>query len=108
MAETQDLVGESLPPAPADQVVQAVNVQVLIQYLRTVVPALLEEQDVLHPSFQDCLSDPAQVEKLRKFISEPQTKAILIQRASVKGEVSCVQSAEPMTHTCFVVTTSRG
>lgn len=88
MTETQDLVGESLPPA--DQVVQAVNVQVLVQYLRSVVPVLLEEQDVLHPSFQECLTDAAQIEKLRKFITEPQTKAILIQRASVKGETETV------------------
>ena len=85
MTETQEPVGESLPSATGDQAVQAVDVQVLVQYLRTVVPALLEEDDVLHPSFKLCLQDSAPLEKLKKFITDPQTKAVLIQRASVKG-----------------------
>lgn len=90
MTETQEPVGESLPPATGDQVAQAVDVQVLVQYLRAVVPALLEEDDSLHPSFKQCLQDATQVEKLRKFITDPQTKAVLIQRASVKGKDSAI------------------
>lgn len=107
MTETQDPVtGESLPPATGDQVAQAVDVQVLVQYLRTVVPALLEEDDVLHPSFKQCLQDPAALDKLKKFICDPQTKAVLIQRASVKGIVSlCVSGDDDSL--LFVLVTQR-
>ena len=99
MTETQEPVGESLPSAtPADQVVQAVEVPVLVQYLTAVVPVLLEEDGKPHPSFLHCLQEAAQIDKLRKFASDPQTKAVMIQRASVKGSLSSALSLEPMTH----------
>ena len=86
MTETQEPVGESLPPAAAEQAVQAVDVQQLLQYLRAVVPALLEEHGALHPSFEQCLQQPVLLDKLRKFASDAQTRCLLVQRASVKGE----------------------
>ena len=88
MTETQEPVGESLPPVISDQVVQAVDVQVLIKYLQVLVPVHLEKDFALHPSFRQCLQDAATIEKLRKFITDPNTDTILIQRASVKGNVS--------------------
>ena len=85
MTETQDPAGDqSMPPAP-DQAVQAVDVRILVNYLMTIVPALLEEDNTLHPSFKQCLEESNNIDKLKKFITDPQTKAILIQRASVKG-----------------------
>lgn len=66
---------------------QAADVSVLKKYLLTVVPPLLEDDGVLHPSLQALLDDPVQQEKLKKFIGEVQVKSLLVQRTSNKGAI---------------------
>lgn len=60
---------------------------VLVGYIRRVVPALLEEDGVILPSFREMLLLDSTLERLKRFISEPHVRAILIQRQVVKGKV---------------------
>lgn len=88
MTETMDpssVAGDPSLPPNVEQTVQAVDVSVLIDYLKRIVPALMEEDNVLRKSFRQLIEDPAQKEKMIKFITDPQVKSILIQRSSVKG-----------------------
>lgn len=87
MAESLEQAGggESMPPVAEPPSVQAADVSTLVAYLKAVIPALLEENNQIHPSFQRLLTDGPSLERMRKFISDPQTKALLIQRSSVKG-----------------------
>lgn len=72
--------------APVTEDVELADVGLLVKYLRRVVPVLLEEDDVVHPSLESALSDKGNLEILRKFIADPQTRSLLIQRSSSKGE----------------------
>lgn len=84
------MVGDaSLMPEQQQPAVQAVDVSVLIRYLKAIVPALLEEDNSLHQSLEAVLKDTAVLDKFRKFITDPQTRAILVQRTSAKGMFIC-------------------
>ncbi|CAN8013158.1 unnamed protein product [Ixodes persulcatus] len=72
--------------APVTEDVELADVGLLVKYLRRVVPVLLEEDDVVHPSLESALSDKGNLEILRKFIADPQTRSLLIQRSSSKDE----------------------
>ncbi|KAH8028136.1 hypothetical protein HPB51_013183 [Rhipicephalus microplus] len=82
-AETAE--GAAPPVAPSEDV-ELADVGSLVKYLRRVVPVLLEEDEVLHPSLDTALGDKANLEVLRKFIADPQVKTLLVQRSSSKGE----------------------
>lgn len=73
--------------APSAEDVELADVGLVINYLRRVVPVLLEEDDVVHPSLEAALSDKNNVDVLRKFISDAQIKSLLIQRSSSKGKL---------------------
>lgn len=71
---------------------ESAQVQVLLadmnnflKYLRKVVPVCLEEDAVTSPAFETALADKSHLEAARRFISDPQTRAIFIQRSSTKG-----------------------
>ena len=61
------------------------DVNNFLKYLRRSVPVCLEEDTVTSPSFESALADKSHQEAIRKFISDPQTRAIFIQRSSTKG-----------------------
>ncbi|KAL3169663.1 hypothetical protein MRX96_015497 [Rhipicephalus microplus] len=82
-AETAE--GAAPPVAPSEDV-ELADVGSLVKYLRRVVPVLLEEDEVLHPSLDTALGDKANLEVLRKFIADPQVKTLLVQRSSSKDE----------------------
>ncbi|KAL1414837.1 hypothetical protein MTO96_007102 [Rhipicephalus appendiculatus] len=82
-AETAE--GAAPPVAPTEDV-ELADVGSLVKYLRRVVPVLLEEDEVLHPSLDTALGDKANLEVLRKFIADPQVKTLLVQRSSSKDE----------------------
>lgn len=84
MSESLEPGGDSIPPVEPNAV-QAADVTVLVKYLSHIIPALLEEDNVLHKSLKALLDDPVQQEKLKKFISDPQVKSVQIQRTSSKG-----------------------
>lgn len=84
MSESLEPGGDSIPPVEQN-IAQAADVSVLVKYLKNVIPALLEEDNSLHRSLKALLDDSGQQEKLKKFISDPQVKSLLIQRTSAKG-----------------------
>ena len=79
MSEVSD-VGD-----PAQVQVALADVNNFLKYLRRAVPICLEEDAVSSPAFEAALGDKAHQESIRKFISDPQTRAIFIQRSSTKG-----------------------
>lgn len=81
MAETADQEG---PAAPAVQAVA--EVEKFVVYLCRCAPVLLEDQVEPSPGFKVALADRQHTEQIRKFLSDPQTPALLIQRSSTKGE----------------------
>lgn len=71
---------------PADVPVQAVADHTLfLEYLCRVVPALLEDRDSATATLKTSLVEKSHTECIKKFISDPQTPALLIQRSSNKG-----------------------
>ena len=79
---------------PAAPVQSAVDIGVFIDYLRRVVPLLLDDEDPSLKAFTTAVSDKQNVEIIKKFISDPQTPALLFQRVGGKGKniviVRCV------------------
>lgn len=61
-----------------------------IKYIKRVVPVLLEDDDDIHPSLLIALDDKNNIEILKKFIGDPQCRAVLIQRSSSKGIYFCI------------------
>ena len=61
------------------------DLSVLVGYIRRVVPATMEPDGSLLDSFRELLLQESTLERLRRFISDPQCKAISIQRQLVKG-----------------------
>lgn len=58
----------------------------LISYIRRVVHALLEEDEISNALRQLLLSETT-LEQLKKFIQEPQSRSILVQRQILKGRI---------------------
>ncbi|CAN7982336.1 unnamed protein product [Ixodes hexagonus] len=72
--------------APVTEDVELADVGLLVKFLKRVVPVLLEEDDVVNPSLETALSDKGNLDIFRKFIADPQTRSLLIQRSSSKDE----------------------
>ncbi|KAH7972499.1 hypothetical protein HPB52_012721 [Rhipicephalus sanguineus] len=81
-----DTAEGAAPPVAPTEDVELADVGSLVKYLRRVVPVLLEEDEVLHPSLDTALGDKTNLEVLRKFIADPQVKTLLVQRSSSKDE----------------------
>lgn len=62
------------------------DVNNFLKYLRKAVPVCLEEDVITSQAFETALGDKSHQEAIRKFISDPQTRAIFIQRSSTKGK----------------------
>ena len=54
-------------------------------YLSRCVPVLLEDTDTASPAFKAALKDRQNAEQLKKFLGDPQSPTLLIQRSSTKG-----------------------
>lgn len=80
MTEVSD-VGDS-----AQVQVSLADMNSFLKYLRKVVPVCLEEDAVSSSALETALTDKSHQEAVRRFISDPQTRAIFIQRSSTKGE----------------------
>ncbi len=61
------------------------EVSAFANYLRRIVPVLLEDVEDTPVGLVTTLKDRASIELMKKFISDPQTPAILIQRFTSKG-----------------------
>ena len=70
---------------------QQVAAQVLVEvsafanYLRRVIPVLLEDVDDTPAPLVAALKERSAVECMKKFISDPQVPTLLIQRIAIKG-----------------------
>ena len=71
---------------PAAPVQSAIDVGVFIDYLRKVVPLLLDDEDPNLKAFKAAVSDKENVEIIKKFINDAQTPALLFQRVGGKGK----------------------
>lgn len=75
------------------QPVQLCDVSNLTRYLRRAVPSLLDDNEdgdsAAENAFAKCLNDRVSQENIRKFIADPQTPALLIQKEIQKGTVLC-------------------
>lgn len=74
--------------APAAPVQSAIDMGVLSDYLRKVVPVLLDDEDPNLKAFKAAVSDKQNIEIIKKFINDPQTPALLFQRVGGKGKNS--------------------
>lgn len=73
-------------PSLAAPVQSVLDVNVFVEYLRKVVPILLDDEDPQLRSFQAALNDKQNAETIKKFISDSQTPSLLFQRVAAKGE----------------------
>lgn len=84
-----DEVGGDQPSTGAGETatpqVALANVTTVSNYVKRVVTALLEDDSVVHPALEKALSDESAIERIRKFISDSQVKALLVQRSAIKG-----------------------
>ena len=55
-------------------------------YLRRVVPVLLEDVDDTPAALNTALKERSSVDCMKKFLSDPQATVLIVQRHSSKGE----------------------
>lgn len=68
-----------------ETVVAVAEVEMVLRYLQRLSLVMLEEDDQPSQELQVAFKNPQYVEVIRKFIADPQTKSILIQRCATKG-----------------------
>ena len=78
-----DSRGEQL--AAADDAVALADVALVCEHVRRAAGVLLEEAPTLPKALQQALDDKLNVECIKKFIGDPQTRSLLIERVSAKG-----------------------
>ncbi|XP_053373809.1 cytoplasmic dynein 1 heavy chain 1-like isoform X4 [Mercenaria mercenaria] len=81
MADQADAEGQ-----PAQPVQSVADPDKFIAYLCRCVPVLLEDRDDASATFKAALSDRAHGEQIKKFLGDPQTPTLLVQRSSTKDE----------------------
>ena len=74
------------PTMMAAQAAAVVDVSSFSNYLRRVVPVLLEDVDDTPEALNNALKDKSSVECMKKFLSDSQIAALFIQKASLKGK----------------------
>ncbi|KAL8576163.1 hypothetical protein ACOMHN_027818 [Nucella lapillus] len=79
-----DASEQEAPPAAATQ--SAIDVGAFSDYLRKVVPLLLDDEDPDLKAFKTAISDKQNIEGIKKFINDPQTPTLLFQRVGGKDE----------------------
>ena len=77
-----DTLGQP-PDASSAQVV--IEVSAFANYLRRVVPVLLEDGDDTPAALVVALKEKNAIECMKKFLSDPQVSVLYIQRSSTKG-----------------------
>ncbi|XP_045114160.1 dynein heavy chain, cytoplasmic-like isoform X3 [Portunus trituberculatus] len=69
-----------------ETVVAVAEVEAVAKHLQRLSQVLLEEEDQPSPELVAAMKSPAVLEVIRKFVADPQTKSILIQRSTTKEE----------------------
>uniref|UniRef100_T1JGT9 Dynein heavy chain, cytoplasmic n=1 Tax=Strigamia maritima TaxID=126957 RepID=T1JGT9_STRMM len=79
-------MSETNVEAPDAQSITVIESSRVVEYLKRCVPALLEDDDSLSPALDIALRDKQSQENIRKFISDSQVRAIIVERTSTKDE----------------------
>lgn len=82
--------------------VSAVEVGALVNFIKKVVSPILEGDWFVQSSLEYCLNEIHNQERLRRFITDPQNKSLLVQRISAKGKIGKTIFLLHMTHTWIV------
>lgn len=84
---SESIEGSPSQPSSVSQPVtsELADVSLFVNYIKRVVPVLLEDDDEIHPALVAAVTDKNNLEILKKFIGDPQCRALLIQRSSTKG-----------------------
>ena len=98
MADAPD---EGAPPAPV-VAVQSVEVPSFLSYLKRIVPVLLDDEDPNLKALQNAVTDKNHVEAVKKFLTDPQTLSLIVQRPSVKGSLTFTSSLWPVLVCCWL------
>ena len=89
MADSAD---DSRGELAADDAVALADVSAVCDHVRRAVGVLLEEAPTLPRALQQALEDRINVECVKKFIADPQTRSLLVERVSTKGEIAAEQN----------------
>jgi hypothetical protein len=81
-------LGSSLQDRVAD-------IQEFIQYLKQFVPVLLDANCLSISEFEKCMNEKAYVDCIKKFMSDPQTRSLVIQKVLTKGSSDLVEFELP-------------
>lgn len=65
--------------------VSIADVSDFCKYVRKIIPCLLDENDESCEQLDNALKDKNNLEIIKKYISDPQIPALLVQRLSQKG-----------------------
>ena len=91
---TEAVDPEAQQQAAAAQAVMEVSA--FANYLRRVIPVLLEDAEDTPAALVSALKERHAIESMKKFISDPQVPTLLIQRLAIKGECRhCSHGAWP-------------
>ena len=85
MADSGD---SATPPSQATSTVAVVDVSAFSNYLRRVVPVLLEDAEDTPEALIIALKERSSIDSMKKFLNDPQIPVLLIQRTSAKGILS--------------------
>lgn len=83
------------PDAQAAATQSVMEVSSFANYLRRVVPVLLEDVEDTPAALVASLRERSAVETMKKFISDPQTPVLLVQRFATKGNCLCEHPVTP-------------
>lgn len=73
-----------------ETVVAVAEVPQVTRYLLRITSVMLEDDDDPSVELQTAFKNSHNIEMIRKFVTDPQTKSVLIQRCATKGEF-CLQ-----------------
>ncbi|XP_055612109.1 dynein heavy chain, cytoplasmic isoform X2 [Uranotaenia lowii] len=79
-------LGSDSPASEDTESVVIMNYDSFTNYIRKAVTILLPEEDIVPVPLNAALEDPSNQECIRKFLSDPQTQALYIQRSCFKDD----------------------
>ena len=81
-----DASSDGGPSSPTPPEAAVVDVKNFTNYLRRIVPLLLEGDPEVPLELDTSLKDPLHVDYIRKFLADAQTRSLLVQRTPLKDE----------------------
>ncbi|CAH3116472.1 unnamed protein product [Pocillopora meandrina] len=81
-----EAASDGAPSSPTTPEAAVVDVKSFTNYLRRIVPLLLEGDPEIPLELDTALKDALHVDYIRKFVSDAQTRSLLVQRTPLKDE----------------------